>query len=574
MLKKFLSTKNGSLITKQSIAVCVILSVIFAIISGLSFTNLPNTIVGSGPDPYQYIWNADVFSNALLNGTSPFFTDRLAYPEGVSLWMHTYTPIIGMTNVFIGNPYLSCNLILWLSFVLSGLGAFLLARRYVDSFILCFLVGFVFSFSPYKTSHLLEHYHLLLTATVPIFIILLLRVFPEGKVNLKSMKWFEFLGLLALGIVTMFSDYYTTFYLLYAFIGYFGFYLLRRLLKNWSLKKRWFLVLGVFIVGHAIIEPIKINSKWDDKGAMYNTADLISVVTPAENSKVYGPIDVFKKIRGASGYKGPNEQVMFFGFVLFVLLLLSFFYKGTREQKLWSFLVFFFLALSLPKIKFIGTPISYSPTAILHYFPFLNNIRNPSRAVVMVYLFLPLVIAIFLEQTSKLKWSKYRTLMFAGITLITMVEYWPQEYPTIQKSSVNTLYSNIQEDDSVKVIWEIPTGMQDGLSAAGQFDIVNLQEQIEHKKKLLGGYISRLDSSYLLPFLENPVYLYVNDLADIYPEPSHTEMAKFLEHYTPQLAVVKYTDPTKQAKMERLLSPYSRKFMNEQGAKVYYFKEF
>ncbi len=563
------SNKNTSRFWQILIAVFGY-SIFFFAFTGLSPINLGSEIVGSGPDPYQYIWNADVFQKELSAGSNPFQTNRLAYPRGVSLLMHTYTPIIGVVNTLIQNPYLSCNIVLWLSFVLSGLGAFLLAKRYVENIILCLLVGFVFSFAPYKTAHLLEHYHLLLTATVPFFILILLRLFPKGKINFSKLDVIGIVGLFALGVVTVFSDYYTTFHLLYFAIGYFSFFYIRRLFTDWSLTKRILIVLGVFLVGHLALEHIHIQTDLDDKGAMYNTADLASVVVPAENSKVYGHSALFQTARKKSGYKGPNEQVMFFGFVLFVLFIISLFYIRTSEHKLLVYLSFFFLALSLPKIKLLGIPITYSPTGIFHYLPFLNNIRNPSRAVSLVYLFVPIVVAIFLNNVKQIKMVKWQNMLYAFLFMITVVEYWPQNYPRIIRSAVSDYYSDVGKDENVKVIWEVPTGVQDGFVAAGTFDILNLQQQIEHKKNLLGGYISRLDSSYFQDFREDKVFSFVNNPHQELSIPKENEVLEFLNHHNPDVVVVNHKDEESRDIVQLLLSKYIIKTEEHSTATIHY----
>ena len=131
----------------------------------------------AGGDANQYVWNAYNFQRQVAAGANPFHTTLLLYPEGTGLWLHTYTPVLGLLNVLLRHELLAVNVGLLLSFVLSGVGAARLAGRWLRHPGLCWLVGFVFAFSPYKLAHWPAHYHLLLTATVPFYIWAFLEAF-------------------------------------------------------------------------------------------------------------------------------------------------------------------------------------------------------------------------------------------------------------------------------------------------------------------------------------------------------------------------------------------------------------
>src|SRR5688572_19140483 len=104
-------------------------------------------------DANQYIWNIYNFKKAVSEGSNPWFTDLLLYPEGSSLLFHTYTPILGIFGLLFSNDIVAVNSGLLLSFVLSGIGAYWLSYRLVPNKILALVTGLVFAFSPYKTAH-------------------------------------------------------------------------------------------------------------------------------------------------------------------------------------------------------------------------------------------------------------------------------------------------------------------------------------------------------------------------------------------------------------------------------------
>jgi hypothetical protein len=457
-------------------------------------------VVGSGPDPYQYIWNAQVFAESLWAGKNPFYTTMVGYPEGLSLVMHTYTPVIGLTNLLIGNPYLAVNLVILLSLTFGGFGAYLLAKDYVESELLAFLCGLVFAFSPYISSHLLEHVHLLLIAPVPFFVRALLKLWPEGKWTWSGLNWVSVAVMAICALISLLSDYYTTFFLLYATFFYVIYRLISPIWIRWSWKQRLLGVSILWIGAHLLTEHLYLSGA-NDKGAFYNTADLLSFIVPQPLSWFYQH-EWLEQLRTVHlDFRGPNEQVLFLGFVLLVLSLFVPKSERTTTIQLMRFLLFVFILLAVPKIKLYGHAVSYAPTASFHFVPFINNIRNPSRFIQMVYLFLPLLTAYHMDHW--LKGGARRVLPLACLLFIGL-ELRPMAYPLIHKRDVKPLIAELKALEG-KSVWYIPTGMNDGLHGQGEFDVQRLQDQIEHGRPLVGGYISRISEERIEAFATQPM---------------------------------------------------------------------
>lgn len=451
--------------------------------------------------------------------------------------MHTYTPVIGTANLLYNDPYVSNNIVLILSFILSGLGGFYLSLQFLNNRVFALICGFVFAFSPYKTSHLLEHYHLLLTAAVPYFVLFVLKMIPKLSLDSLYVKY-KYLALAAIcGVITLFSDYYTTFFLFF-FVVFLLLYLV--FYKSWEglrfYKKVW-IVIGLFILGHLVVEPLHIAGK-DDKGAFYNTSDITAIALPAENSMIY-QAEFFDTWRSTAGFKGPNEQVMFFGFILILLSFMGKTPEHRRKHALLLFMSIVFLLLSLPKLKFLGHSLSYSPTAWFHYIPFLNNIRNPSRFIGMFYLFFPILVFARLEarQIGGKLWLPILILA------ITVMEYWPSKYPFINKTEAADYASFIQKEEDVKVLWQIPTGVSDGFKEVGVFDVKRLQDQIAHQKAVVGAYVSRLPDESFSDFQNESLFKITNDIAlgrkiDHDLRVPAEEIQAFLDRYRVDLIVI------------------------------------
>lgn len=515
----------------EGFALCLAYGLLFIIISFPLISNFGSAILGSGPDPFQYIWNADTFARALGEWTNPFFTDRVAYPFGMPLLMHTYTPLIGLLNLLFSNPYLSCNLALLLSVSIGGYGAFLLAKDLMNSKVLAFAAGLCFAFSPYMSSHLLEHYHLILFAPVPFFLRALLKLFQEPLTSFKmDMKQ---LGIVFLCFVlVLFSDYYTTFFLLFSSLFYFLFITYKRL--NINRKQTIILLIIVWLISHVSIEYLYTHG-YDDKGAFYNTADLLSFLIPPQNSLIY-QAEVFGWLRESLGYKGPNEQVMFLGLGLIILLISI--PSSDRPLKLQAlrFMALFFFFLCLPKIRIMGAPITYSPTAFFHYLPFLNNIRNPARFVQMLYLILP-VLALFHFDRWVLNRSLWWTLL---IPMLFVLEYIPQSYPLIKKQEVGAYAQQLAGRGDVQIIWNLPSGLSDGFKQIGAFDPSLLQDQLIHQKKILGAYVSRVDDKDFERYSNEPMFQLAHSYYLQSPRAllTDSELDTFMKTYSPDVIVI------------------------------------
>ena len=126
--------QKSNYLTFSIVIFCYLLIFIYYTFPLISnFTDGIISTVGHHTDANEFTWNAYTFKKLLLSGQNPFHTSTIYHPVSTSLVLHTYTPIIGILNLGFDNVYLSVNVALLVSFVLSGFGAFLLARRFLKS---------------------------------------------------------------------------------------------------------------------------------------------------------------------------------------------------------------------------------------------------------------------------------------------------------------------------------------------------------------------------------------------------------------------------------------------------------
>src|SRR6266508_341902 len=118
---------------------------------------LPSAPGEGAQDLWQNAWNLWWAGDALRRGQSFFFTDVLFYPQGASLLFHPLNLTSGLLAVPLraaAGTIAAYNLLVLLSFVLSGYAVFLLARRHSCGRAAALLGGLAYTGSTFHFFHL------------------------------------------------------------------------------------------------------------------------------------------------------------------------------------------------------------------------------------------------------------------------------------------------------------------------------------------------------------------------------------------------------------------------------------
>ncbi|NJM09069.1 hypothetical protein HC891_27050, partial [Candidatus Gracilibacteria bacterium] len=177
-----------------------------AVVGGAA--NSSFTYFGEG-DAALNIWNIWWLPHALARGENPFWSDLLYYPEGVQLYVQTFTPanaLLVLPITLLAGPLAAYNSAVLLAFTLTGYSAFLLARAVLattkqpgplDGFAIPLLCGALFTAAP---SHVLKaqvnQLNLVAMQCLPLFALALWAVFRQR--NWRSAVWFAAAMLLVL----------------------------------------------------------------------------------------------------------------------------------------------------------------------------------------------------------------------------------------------------------------------------------------------------------------------------------------------------------------------------------------
>jgi hypothetical protein len=505
-------------------------------------------------DANQYIWNAWNFQRQAAAGHNPFYTPLLLYPQGTGLWLHTYTPVLGMLNVLLRQEFWAVNAGLLLSFVLSGVGAARLAGRWVRQPLLCGLVGFVFAFSPFKLAHWPEHYHVLLTATVPFYILAFLNglAFAPGRwvPHVRSRRQVAWAAVLL--VTTVLSDYYTLAGLLWFSGGYAAWWGLRLGELNWRRWQPWAGLVAVFVLGHFVSRGLAL-AGLDDKAGVWWGGDLAGYLVPPNDSR-WLATPATQAFWQSPRLHNPAsvENVSFLGYLL-PLLALGLAGAARRQpataphppadaRPLW-FLLGLFVLLTMPELRWQGKDLLRMPTSIVHFVPFVNNIRCPVRYVMLAGLLLPLAASIGLDGWLRRWPAAGQWAVAAALLLGVFIEFQPTSRPLIRAAEVPAAY-RVAAASGSPVVFPIPLGLLDGYRQIGHMDAQELFYQTVHGQALRGGYLSRVPAATFAAFAHEPVLrtlLLAQEHPDslaLQPAPTPAEVGVFRRRYPAAVFVV------------------------------------
>jgi len=438
-------------------------------------------------DTPQILSNLYLFQADLQAGNYGH-TQELFHPLGASTWMHGFTPGMSLLYaLFGGNVFAFLNSFLLGCFVLAGLGAYQLARKFTSSFMGALLVAFVYTFSSFHLAQWQDHYWYVINFTLPWYLLYFPRVFdfhPRHRL-FRLASWKYLFICFALGIISASLDYYTTFFLIYLSLFYaiWKRYLcgIRWTWEPW--KKVLTVVVGFFLIS-LLIDGLR-SAGWDDNHGLYWSGDIAGLVVP-QNNILYG--DAFANWQGSWQEPGPDEKNIFLGFALILAIGLAkvFFWKSASQDSQAKNLFYttaFLLLLCFPVLKVFGHTILKLPSALLHYIPFLNNIRVPTRWAILLYLFTGLFVVRMFELGLN---SKQRLIAFSLVLVALVAEYWPTTYQRFPQHDYTVDALLIQKQEG-EVLMTLPFGVRDGYKEIGEQDNRLQYRQTLHHKKMLGG---------------------------------------------------------------------------------------
>lgn len=454
-----------------------------------------SALIGPAEDNMLLYWNL-WWGNAAARtpGLELFHTSHLFHPGGHDLWLHS----MSWTNVLLSIPLhqalplpLVYNLLMLSSFVFGGLGAFLLARRFLDRDSLCFFAGFVFAFNPFHYSHALHHLDVSSIQYLPFTVLFYLRTRDDPRLrNIIP-------GALFFAAASLASFYYLPQVVL-VFMADVVYQSVRRRRLDWPSLRAALLVGGLTAL---LLSPLLVMMAREFfSGADLQTlgpdptnwfvADLARFVLPNTYSPFWGEPESLS----TPPFTGNSwENAVFLGWVNLAALGVLFF--GRIRENAWLLVMFgLFIVLSLgQQLHVMGHLVGPAllPYRLLDQIPVLNLGRVPSRMVVMAHLFLGILAArgidAMLRGTPRWKsWldvGRRRAWIWATVVVLAGIEF-------MGIANVNTrvhlpaVYQQIPDEEGVALL-NLPLDSY-------KFDALYMMYQTQHGIPMGGGRVSRV----------------------------------------------------------------------------------
>jgi hypothetical protein len=158
-------------------------------------------VLGWPGDQFEYVWKHWWAAKAVTTGVSPFFNPDVYVPFGFDLAHGELTPVntfLLLPLTLLLGPVWTYNVSLFASFVLSGVGTYLLVRRFTSDHAAALLGGAAFAFCSFRMAHLPGHYPIMSTGWEPFAFLWLDRAVAERTARAGAIAGL-FYALTALG---------------------------------------------------------------------------------------------------------------------------------------------------------------------------------------------------------------------------------------------------------------------------------------------------------------------------------------------------------------------------------------
>jgi hypothetical protein len=167
---------------------------------------------------------------------------------------------------------------------------------------------------------------------------------------------------------------------------------------------------------------------------------------------------------------------------------------GWRLPRLWAWFAVVFGALALgPFVHVAGFNTQLpGPWAFLRYAPVIGLARTPGRFTVMLMLAVAVLFGCALYWIGQ-RWPARRRALVAAIGALLVFELLPAPRP-LYSAAIPAVYRHVAAAPADVRVLELPFGVRDGTTSAGNFTARSQYFQTAHGKRLIGGYLSRVSS--------------------------------------------------------------------------------
>jgi hypothetical protein len=465
------------------IAACIFIVLTVVLTYPLAF-HMNNHLIGRGTaDVWQFPWNNFIFKERILTGKDPYFTDRIYYPVGTSLLLHTNTEFNSVVG-FLLSPVLTelgqMNAALLLSSFLSALGTYLLTFRLTRSFAGSLFAGIAFAFCPFQITRYFGHINFSITQMLPFGLWAFLLMADKQKLRYGALT----------GLFFALAYYSNQYYMMFLIIS-FSFMTVYGLWKipSWRTKQFFKSLCLTGLVAAVLLSQVAwhfVQDKREKVIAQHPATGGLAAKGSADLSDYFipGPMSgLAVKIYGMK-YAGPHYKITT-GLIVLTLAIAGLIVAIRRRNQpviLIGLLGILFLLITLGQylqIAGIRIPLPYY---VMMKIPYMNHVRLPYRAAPMVALTFAVVAGygISILYNSKIRWRKGIVAIFM-CGLIFEIAQIPL---ALTKFDVPDVYYTIREMEHGTML-TLP--FENNVANAAH----QMKYQIVHRKDLLNGRTAR-----------------------------------------------------------------------------------
>ncbi len=476
---------------------------------------LGSAIPGDSFDGWQNYWNLWWVKVALLvQHASPYYTDLLYYPSGVSLWFQTLNIFNGITFLPVqlaGNLFWAYNAVVLFSFTTAGFGAYLLGLYALRRAGVrpgpglqagAFLAGVIFTFSPFHFAHLLGHMQVFSLQFIPFFVLYLLRALEQrsevrdqrsevggqrSEVRDQRSDRNALMAALFL-ILAALCDWYFALYL-----GFFTLVVLVWLALRRQLHWRHLLTLAIIfgltllvtapLLAPMVIESLRYDFMKPPPGQIVQlSGDVAGFFIPSGQHSLWGE---WAAALRAPLSASPSENTIYLGIVALALAAFGV-WRWRSRLGLWLLALVVFAIFALGPVlhlygRITGIPLPY---ALVLKLPFVNIARTVARYDLLVMLSLGVLAGGGLAAlVGRLHTSRSGLGLAAALILLVLLDFAPLPYP-ISPPDTPDFYRTLAADTRSGGVMNLPM----------EWDRPGyLLYQTVHGKPMTAGYISRTD---------------------------------------------------------------------------------
>jgi hypothetical protein len=165
---------------------------------------------------------------------------------------------------------------------------------------------------------------------------------------------------------------------------------------------------------------------------------------------------------------------------------------GWRPSAWWTGVTLLFGLLALGPFVHVAGVNTYvpGPWAVLRYVPLVGLAHTPARFSVVMMLGCAMLFALALTWIGR-RYPRYRSGILAATVALLVFELLPAPL-TLHSATIPRIYRHVAEAAAGTRVLELPFGVRDGTSSAGNFTARSQFFQTFHGKQLIGGYLSRV----------------------------------------------------------------------------------